>query len=76
MALVQSVLSICLEKYGLDIIAHPLMYAPECRLAGTTFDVEYAMAHRLEVRAIPVSEILHTYLLLNALEADRAQQYC
>ena len=76
MALAQSVQSIGLEKYGLDIAAQTLRYVPERRPVGTTFDVEYTKAHRLEVQAIPAQEILHTYLLLNALESDMAQLNC
>ena len=75
MTLAQSALSICLEKYGLDIVAHSLRYAPERRPVGTTFDVEYTKAHRPEVQEIPASEIYHTDILLNALEAERAKPY-
>ena len=57
-ALAQGVLSICLEKSGLDIVAHSLRYAPERRSVGTTFNVEYTRLHRLEAQAIPASEIL------------------
>ena len=52
MALAQTVLSICLEKYGLDIVAHSLRYAPERRPPGTTFDLEYTKVHHLELQAI------------------------
>ena len=73
MALTRSVLSICLKKYGLDIFAHSLRYAPEHRLVETTFDVKYTKAHRVKVQAISASEILYIDLMLNAVEADRAQ---
>ena len=76
MALAQRVLSIFLEKYGIDIVAHSLRYAPGRRPLVTTFDVEYTKAHRLEVQAIRASEILNTDLLLNALEADSARPTC
>ena len=72
MALAQSILSICLEKCDLDIVAHSLRDEPERRSAGTKFDVEYTKAHRLEVHAIPASEIL----IINASKADRAQPNC
>ena len=72
----QSVLSRRLEEYGLDIVSHSLMYAPERRPVRSTFDIEYTKAHRLEVQAIPASEMLYSDLLLDALEADRARPNC
>ena len=74
--LAQIVLSICLEKYGLYIIAHSLKYSPERRPVETTFDVEYTKSHRLEVQAIPASEILHTYVSPDTRVGSTSELHC